>query len=276
MVYDLIDQQRAINRNYIMHDFITSAAAKGVLLVPEEAIPDDMDIEDIADEWSRYNGVIKYRAKDGVKQPEQIVARNFNVGQFDMINLQMKLMHEISGVHDAAQGKSLGAGTPSSLYQQAVNNSHVNILDYLESFASFLADRDYKIVQIIKQFYNDSYPLPRAGKSREAMYYDPALARNFDYFNEISKTNDTPVARLYLDTMLFQLLQQKLITLEMYLEESSAPFSDSLLQKVRAAQQQMAEGQMPSQEQIAEMSQGIPQSSNSSIEQLQQMLYNQM
>ena len=276
MVYDLIDQQKAINRNYIMHDFITGAAAKGVLLVPEEAIPDDMSLEDIADEWSRYNGVIKYRAKDGVKQPEQIVARNFNVGQFDMINLQMRLMHDISGVHDAAQGKSLGTGTPSSLYQQAVHNSHVNILDYMESFASFLADRDYKMIQIIKQFYNDNYPLPRAGKSREAMYYDPALVRNFDYYNEISKTNDTPVARLYLDTMLFQLLQQRLITLEMYLEESSAPFSNSLLQKVRAAQQQMANGQMPTQEQIAEMSQGVPQSSNGALEQIQQMLYNQI
>ena len=276
MVYDLIDQQKSINRNYIMHDFITGAAAKGVLLVPEEAIPDDMSLEDIADEWSRYNGVIKYRAKDGVKQPEQIVARNFNVGQFDMINLQMRLMHDISGVHDAAQGKSLGTGTPSSLYQQAVHNSHVNILDYMESFASFLAERDYKMVQIIKQFYNDNYPLPRAGKSREAMYYDPALVRNFEYYNEISKTNDTPVARLYLDTMLFQLLQQKLITLEMYLEESSAPFSNSLLQKVRAAQQQMANGQMPSQEQIAEMSQGVPQSSDGAIEQIQKMLYSQI
>ena len=276
MVYDLIDQQKAINRNFIMHDFITSAAAKGVLLVPEEAIPDDMDLEDIADEWSRYNGVIKYRAKDGIKQPEQIVARNFNVGQFDMINMQMKLMHDISGVHDAAQGKSLGTGTPSSLYQQAVHNSHVNVFDYMESFAWLLAERDYKIVQIIKQYYTDATPLMSAGKSREIMYYDPALVRNFDYFNEITKGNDTPVARLYLDTMLFQLLQQRLITLEMYLEESSAPFSDSLLQKVRAAQQQVANGQMPSQEQLAEMSHGMPQSSPDAIAQLQQMLYNQM
>ena len=276
MVYDLIDQQKAINRNFIMHDFITSAAAKGVLLVPEEAIPDDMDLEDIADEWSRYNGVIKYRAKDGVKQPEQIVARNFNVGQFDMINMQMRLMHDISGVHDAAQGKSLGAGTPSTLYQQAVQNSHVNILDYMESFASFLADRDYKIVQIIKQFYTDATELPVSGKSRERMFYDPAMVRNYDYFNEISKGNDTPVARLYLDTMLFQLLQQRLITLEMYLEESSAPFSHSLLQKVRAAQQQVANGQMPSQEQIAEMSQAVPQSNDGTIAQLQQMLYGQI
>ena len=277
MVYDLIDQQKAVNRNFIMHDFITSAAAKGVLLVPEEAIPDDMDLEDIADEWSRYNGVIKYRAKDGIKQPEQIVARNFNVGQFDMINMQMKMMHDISGVHDAAQGKSLGTGTPSSLYQQAVQNSHVNILDYMESFAWLLSQRDYKIVQIIKQYYTDSMPLPMAGKSGQTMFYDPALVRNYDYFNEISKGNDTPVARLYLDTMLFQLLQQKLITLEMYLEESKAPFSDSLLQKVRAAQQQVANGEMPSQEQIADMQQTVPQqTSNDAMAQLQQMLYSQM
>jgi hypothetical protein len=276
MVFDLIDPQKSANRNFIMHDFITSAAAKGVLLVPEEAIPDDMDLEDIADEWSRYNGVIKYRAKDGVKQPEQVVARNFNVGQFDMINMQMRLMHDISGVHDAAQGKSLGTGTPSSLYQQAVNNSHVNVLDYMESFAWLLAQRDYKMVQIIKQFYTDETPIMTAGKSRGEITYDPALVRNYDYFNEITKGNDTPVARLYLDTMLFQLLQQRLITLEMYLEESNAPFSDSLLQKVRAAQQQVANGQMPSQEQIAEMSQQMPQSSPDAMSQLQQMLYSQM
>ena len=76
--------------------------------------------------------------------------------------------------------------------------------------------------------------------------------------------------------MLFQLLQQNLITLEMYLEESSAPFSDSLLQKVRAAQQQVANGQMPSQQQLAELSNGVPQSSPDAMSQIQQMLYPQM
>lgn len=276
MVFDLIDQQKAINRNYIMHDFITSAAAKGVLLVPEEAIPDDMDIEDFADEWSKYNGVIKYRAKDGIKQPEQVVARNFNVGQFDMINLQMRMMNDIGGVHDAMQGKSLGTGTPSSLYQQAVHNSQANILDYMESFAWLLMKRDYKMVQIIKQFYTDVTSLPSSGKNKSSINYDPALIRNYDFYNEVTKSNDTPVARLYLDTMLFQLLQQKLITLEMYLEESSAPFSDSLLQKVKGMQEQMAGGQMPSQEQIASLSQGVPQSSDDSLAQLQQILYNQV
>ena len=80
----------------------------------------------------------------------------------------------------------------------------------------------------------------------------------------------------FLRVMILQLLQQKLITLEMYLEESKAPFSDSLLQKVRAMQGQVAEGQMPTQQQLAEMQQGMPQSSPDAMSQLQQMLYNQM
>jgi hypothetical protein len=188
----------------------------------------------------------------------------------------MRLMNDIGGVHDAMQGKSLGTGTPSSLYQQAVHNSQANILDYVESFAWLLSKRDYKMVQIIKQFYDEPTNVPSTGKHKKATIYDPALVRNFDFDNEVSKSNDTPVARLYLDTMLFQLLQQKLITLKMYLEESSAPFSDSLLQKVNAMEAQMAGGQMPSTEQIAGLQQGIPQSSPDALAQLQQMLIPQM
>jgi hypothetical protein len=195
-----------------------------------------------------------------------------------MINLQMKLMNDIGGVHDAMQGKSLGTGTPSSLYQQAVHNSQTNILDYIESFAWLLMKRDYKMVQIIKQFYTEPMYVHATDKNlpKDARFYDPALVRNYDFYNELSKGNDTPVARMYLDTLLFQMLQQGLITLEMYLEESTAPFSDSLLQKVKAMQEQVAGGQMPSQEQLASLQQGVPQSSNGAIEQIQQMLYPQM
>jgi hypothetical protein len=39
---------------------------------------------------------------------------------------------------------------------------------------------------------------------------------------------------------------------------------------------QMAGGQMPSQEQIANLSQGVPQSSDGAMEQIKQMLYSQM
>lgn len=50
MVEDLIDQQKMVNRNMVLFDFMIGASAKGVLLVPEDCIPDDMDIRDFADQ----------------------------------------------------------------------------------------------------------------------------------------------------------------------------------------------------------------------------------
>ena len=73
-VSDFIDQQRYINRLITMQDFIMGAGAKGVLMFPEELIPDDMTVEDIAEEWVAYNGVIYYKSNGTTKMPQQIVS----------------------------------------------------------------------------------------------------------------------------------------------------------------------------------------------------------
>lgn len=256
MVYDLIDMQKMINRMIILHDFSISASAKGLLLIPEEAIPDDMNLEDFAESWTKFGGVVKYRAKDGVRPPEQIVSRQLNIGQFDMIQLQMKMMSDVSGVHDALQGKTAGANTPAALYRQEREAAQTNILDYLESFADMLAKRDFKMIQIIKQFYTEPRYIQVAGKryAEAAKHYDPSLVKRFDYYNQL----EVSMSRSYLDGLLLQLLQNQLITLDMYLEETDAPFSKNLLEKVRAMQQQVGSGQMPSQQQIAELQSAAP------------------
>ena len=73
-VEDVIDQQRYINRLITMIDFIMGSSAKGVLLFPEDQIPDGMTIEDIADEWTKYNGIILFRPRPGSPMPQQIAA----------------------------------------------------------------------------------------------------------------------------------------------------------------------------------------------------------
>lgn len=55
---DVIDIQRYINRLLTLLDFIIGASAKGLLMVPQECIPDDMDIRDFAREYVKTNGVI--------------------------------------------------------------------------------------------------------------------------------------------------------------------------------------------------------------------------
>ena len=266
LVDDMIDQQRMINRMVILQDFIISASAKGVLLVPEDCVADDFTLEDIAEEWTKYNGVIKIKLKPGAQLPQQISARTMPVGINDMINLQMKLLNDIGGVHDAMQGKTAASGTPAGLYQQEVMNAQMNIIDYLESYASFLQERDYKILQLIKQYYQEPQYIALSGKaySKEAQMWDPDKIRNIEFDNRISRSTDTATMRLYMDDMLKFLLERGLIGIEMFLEHSSYPFADKLLQTIQRQKEQLAQGQLPDEASMQTLNQqvaaNVPQS----------------
>ncbi len=239
LVEDLIDQQKIINRNMILFDFINSASAKGVLLVPEECIPDDYTLEDIADEWARYNGVIKIKARAGAQIPQQISSNALHPGLNQMIEMQLRLMADIGGVHGAIQGKAPTAGTPSSLYAQQSQNSSVNTLDYVATFNQFLQLRDKRLLQLIGQYYTVGHFIGSAGGdySEAAHYYDPEKVRNVDFDNAIVQGSSTPAFRAMIDDTLLELLRSQHITLDTFLENSSLPFADRILQSIRAKQQ---------------------------------------
>lgn len=247
MVEDLIDQQKMVNRMMILQDFIISASAKGVLLVPEECIPDDMTVEDFADEWVKYNGVIKFKAKQGMALPQQVSAGSINIGIQDMIQMQLRLMQDIAGVQGAIQGRAPLSGTAASLYAQETQNATLNVMDYLETFSAFLQMRDRRLMQLVKQFYTEPQYITVVGRaySEEAKNYDPELIRNIDFENVIAKGNDTPTYRMVIDDMLWRLMEGGYLNLEMFLEHSSYPFADKLLESVKSQREQLAQGQMP-------------------------------
>ena len=275
MAYDLIDQQRMINRMFILTDFMMDAAAKGVLLVPEDSIPDDMDIEDFAEEWTKYRGVIKIKTKDGVPIPQQVVGHQVNIGQFDIINLMMRLMTDISGVHDAMQGKTPTAGTPASLYAQETNNARLNTLDYVESYSWLLEQRDYKLIQIIQQFSEDSYSPAPEGASEEAKRYVASEVRKYKLRNQIRKSVDTAVVRLYNEQLMATMLMNGAISLKQYQESGAKPFGDDLMQKLEQAQAQLQNGQGVSQQQLAQIQAALPQGTPEGMAQAARLLQGQ-
>ncbi len=276
LVDDMIDQNRMINRMVILQDFILSASAKGVLIVPEDCITDDFTLEDIAEQWTKYNGVIKIKLKPGAKAPEQIASRAMPTGITDMINLQLKLINDIGGVHEAMQGKTAASGTPAGLYQQEAMNAQNNIVDYLDSFGAFLENRDYKLLQLIQQYYTEPQYIALAGKtySEEARHFDPQRIRDIDFENRISKATDTPAMRLYMDDLLKMLLEGQYIGIETFLEHSSMPFADKLLQTVQRQKEQLQQGQVPDGMALQQqMRQYIPESSQEGMQNAQK-LYN--
>jgi hypothetical protein len=239
LVEDIIDQQRYINRLISMLDFIMGASAKGVLLVPEESIPDDMDINDFAAEWSKFNGVIKVKLKPGETLPTQVSANSTNIGAFEMLNLQLKLIMDIGGVGSAIQGQDAKSGTPSSLYAQMAQNSLINSRDMFDKFSDFKTQRDRKALKIIKQYYTSPRNINVGGRMNNAqnMRYTPDIA-DIDMEIKSIQGTDSPVYRAIIDDTLMTLLTNQLIDIKMFLEHTSLPFADKLLDSIQKREQE--------------------------------------
>lgn len=243
-VSDVIDQQRYVNRLITMYDFIMRASAKGALLVPEGAKPDNMTWQEFADTWARFNGIIVYKAKAGVPVPQQVSANSVNIGIADMLSMQLKFLEDISGVHGALQGATASAGTSGTLYAQQTQNATTSLLDIIDAYHSFEIDGAYKDVQNIQQFYDDKrvFNIAGAGHLTE---YDPRKIQNVEFDLSIQTSQITPAYRQAANEFLMQLFQAGAINLQQLLEAGQFPFGDQLLQSVQAQQQQMAQGQTP-------------------------------
>lgn len=143
-VSDLIDQQRYVNRLITLHDWIMRASAKGVLLMPDYAVPDDCDINDVIDEWSRFNGVIVYHPKSGMPQPQQISVNSTDIGIAQLLDVQLKMMEDVSGVNSAIQGKVESGATSGALFNMQTRQAMNGLLDILDCFHSFVKDATRK------------------------------------------------------------------------------------------------------------------------------------
>ena len=154
-VGDVIDQQRYTNRLITLYDWVMRSSAKGVLLVPEESLCEGYTIDDVADEWARFNGVIPVRTRNGTTLPQQVAANAVNIGINELLQTQLNFMEDISGVTGALQGKTGNAGVSGTLYEQQTRNATLSQLDLLDTFRNFLLESARKDLSNIQQFYPD-------------------------------------------------------------------------------------------------------------------------
>jgi hypothetical protein len=244
-VSDVIDQQRYTNRLITLYDWIMRASAKGALLVPEGALPDDMDWDDLADEWSRFNGIIRYVPKPGVPMPQQLASNSVNIGIGELLNLQLKFFEDISGVNGALQGKPGYSSTSGTLYAQQTQNATTSLLDLLETFSSFIVDGAYKDVKNIQQFYDTKRRISIAGRSAAQVDYDPDKIRDTEFDLSIVESTATPTYRQAANEFLMQIWAAQQISLEQLLTYGDFPFADELLQSIQSQKEQIEQGQTP-------------------------------
>lgn len=242
VVEDVIDQQRYINRTISMLDWIIGNSAKGVLMVPEGSVPDSEDPDEWAEKWTRADGVMFYKPNKSGQVPTQVSANSINIGANELLAVQMNLMKEISGVHGAIQGIQPASGTPASRYLMESQHASLNSADLLEVFNWFRKRRDMKSIKVITQFYQERNILVSGiDYADKVVKYDPAVIKSIEWDINLSQSLEAPVFKQVMDEMLFELLRMGGIDIEMYLESTSMPFAQKLLQTIRSKREQQAE-----------------------------------
>lgn len=258
-VADVIDQQRYTNRLITLYDWIMRASAKGVLMMPEDCLPDGVSIDDIAESWTEFNGVIVYKPSKSGKVPEQVANNSTNIGIAELLNMQLKFFEDISGVTGALQGKPGYSGESTSHYNQQTENATKSLLDLLECFSCFVVDGAYKDVKNMQQFYDSKRVFNIAGKSGAQIEYDPKKIRDVEFDLSITESTSTPAYRHLANDMLMQLYQSQAISVEQLLEHGDFPFADELLQSIKSQKEQLEQGKVPdglSPELMAQAQQG--------------------
>ena len=275
LVEDVIDAQRLFNRLITSIDYMFGAAAKGILMVPENTIPDGSSLEEMAKEWSKFNGAMRYKAVPGGESPHQVTHNPIPPAMFEWLVQNQQLIKDVSGVQGAAQGMEAQSGTPSSLYHQQVQQSQTTNRDYFDSFYEMRRQRDLKTCKLIAQYYDEPMYLATAGKrvnGSKFITYDPARVRDLEFDIVISDTADTPATRQLVEEFLTQLLAQNRLTFAQYLQLSTHPKAEMiskvvestnpLLQDMQAQggqQQPQGQGQLQAPGAPQGMPQGQPQ-----------------
>jgi hypothetical protein len=244
LVSSITDQQKYINRLISLMDTSLSKSVKNLMYVPESIVPDDMTRKDFADQQVELGGMIFYEDSPGQQLPKPISTNARVAGAKELLVLQMNLLQEISAVNDAVQGQAPSSGTPASLYAMRAENASISNKDIFDFYFGLLRRRNRKVIQVIQQFYTEKRYIKIAGsgfrKGVEQMY-DPEKVQDVDFDVVMGETQNTLAYRQIVDTYLKSFLDAQYITFGEYLENTSLPFADQLMQTIENRRGQMQE-----------------------------------
>lgn len=242
---DAIDHNIAMNRAVVLHDWLVRSQAKGVTLIPRKMLGNMKEL-DFARAWTSVDDLVFADIKTGDQLPVQYngVAQTFDVSA--LLATYQRLMDSGSPVNSSLQGKTPNSGTSGTLYAQMSNNAATPIASLMEQFHDFVKNLLYKKMKNIAMFY-DSERLRKIAGRIDSIFDASQLALNeikdIEYDLRIKESANTPVFREMQEQDLLLFLQAGFITFDEYLENSSKPYVDKILQKRQARQAEMEAAQ---------------------------------
>jgi len=241
-----IDQQKYINRMVMINDFAIRSAAKGMTFLPLSMKPDGMTVEEYANQKTKFDAVFVYddtKSRSGAK-PEFYTHSAFNTGANEMLQTQLNMIHEVSGVSGALQGKTPASGTAASRYAMEAQNATTTIYPLIKKFNGFEERVAVKTLVTLQQFYEEGRDITPK-KSDKQMFYRANACRNIKA--SVSIKNSAATAAFYQmgNEILNMLFDKGAIDVRTYLKNLDAPFSDKVLQDIDNYMGQLQQGQVP-------------------------------
>lgn len=224
-ISEMMPAQDYFNYYLIALDFYIRNAAKGVLMIDEESLTDEMSIEEIADQYVRTNGVIIYTSKKGGRAPETKTANSIPGGFDYFIQLSRSLTEDVSGIQPALQGKREG-NSSGVMYQAQISQASASILDLIRTFNSFLNNTAYKNIKVMQCFYSGVKEVNIGG---EAVPVNLDTIHDVDLDVSISEDMDSPVYRALLNQFLIAAVDKGQIPFRVALEVGNFPNSSKLI-----------------------------------------------
>ena len=242
---DAVDNNMAIDRMLIMDDMVKRAGAKGLMMVPEDIVPDWMSWDEFADQATSINGVIYYKPRPHGQKPDMIFSHSTQVDTANMVKLMSDLMESSVSVTGAIQGKTPYAGTSAALYAQQTQNSATPLAPLLERFGAFLNDVMTKKLAVIQQNYTiqDYADIVSSSDILQAMNLNLSMMGDIRYKVTVEQGVDTPTYRMIANDDLKEFLAAGFITFDDFLATSTQPYAIELQRRLQARQQQLMEQQ---------------------------------
>lgn len=248
-VSNVIDQQKLINRNISVQDYINRVTAKGALFYDDDALPENITIEDIEKKISRPGATIPYSGKKG-NAPHQVTNNAANSGAFEMVRMELDLLEKISGAGTAIQGQGAKAGTSGVLYQQQSQNSAGLLSAKLDEYRQYREDRDRMLTKFILQFYDKLMFIP-VHNSSDLVEFDPTELKGVEFNVEVVESQSSAIFRAAGDEMLLKFMEMGGISPKIALQLGSFSFGDKAIQLMdeeQKAMQEAQQGQMQGQQ----------------------------
>lgn len=270
---NVIDQQRYINRLIVMNDMAIRSSSKGVWMIPTTVLGGKSPAE-FAEEIVEYDGLCFYTPRPNMPQvkPDIITSNAVNIGTNELLQIELNLIHEVSNVSGALQGKTPSAGTSASRYAQETQNATTSLYSILSDMDVFAEKLATKKCMTIQQFYENGRKILNKDNN-STIFYDRYTARDVHFKTSIKNAAASTTYQSQINDRLDQLLQMGAINVVQYLQNINAPFADKLLASVQEQQAQLE--QMYQQQQQLAISQGGGQIENGVVQGANQETVNQ-